>query len=158
MSAQVLTIGRTAPEVSCQEKRGSEGLAGVTDAMFRNAASGHRLPCSLRKTDWVSPGLAVLAAGRSSRVYGAPLRSVPKCAIARVMWLDGVKLVRVLTDTSPDHIMPKKTQDAKAQMHASKGSVSESADLRAWSIWIVTGGRGEWCVCTPRSSSPHKDQ
>lgn len=157
-SARIFAIGRMSPLLSRHENNGSSLSAGTICARLWRAAKGHKLPCSLRKTDCISPMRAVLAEGRSKRAYGLPRMSTPKKACALVRCLEGLNAAREVTDTSPKRIMPKKAQDAIAQMQASKESDNERVALRAVSIARVTGGRRGFRRPPCMFSRPRRDQ
>ena len=64
--------------------------------------------------------------------------------------------MHVVTETSPNHIMPQKAQTAIAQMHASKGLLMSSVARSARSMLIEIGGRSgrlqlPWMFSRPRS-------
>ena len=60
-------IGRTPVGMSDHEKSGWSFEAGTTLLRLRRALIGHKLSCGTSHTDWLSPGLAVFAEGRSRR-------------------------------------------------------------------------------------------
>ena len=66
-SAVALTMGQMSPQLSHQEKSGLSGPAGTTQVRFWSALSRHRSLWGTKKTDCISPGLAVLVDGRSNR-------------------------------------------------------------------------------------------
>jgi hypothetical protein len=137
-----LTIGRMAPFLSLHEKRGSVGPAGTTTARFLNASNGQIGDrCGTRKMDWISPGRAVLAAGKSKRTYGLPSRSCPNNTCCLDRQVDGLNADLARTVASPSLIIPQKAHVAMAQRHASKGSDSVSAVRRASSMGGDIGGR-----------------
>ena len=132
--ALALTIGRTAPLLSCHEKSGSSGPAGTTAARLCRPSRGQTPSCDTRKTDCDWPARAVLAEGRSSRAYGLLLRSWlnkasfwDRCNLA-------LNVLRTLTETSLKRTIPQKAQVAMAHTQASKGSDGTSVALRAHSI------------------------
>lgn len=136
------TIGLMFPCRSRHENSGSLLVAGTTRKRFCSACRAQSEFCRVRKTHCISPGLAVLADGRSRRAYGLLSRSYPKNASLRFRCTELEKAALVLTVTSPNRMQPQKVHAATAHIQASNGSFRFNIRWSVASICSVTGDLG----------------